>query len=591
MICCLNPDCDRPINPDSHAHCQTCGTPLVHLLRGFKVIEPIGRGGFGKTYLAENTSCLNKRCVVKQLAYQGTGTWATKKALELFQQEAEQLAQLGEDAQIPTLLAYFQEDNYFYLVQQFIEGENLLNQLEKQGKYGEAQIQQLLFDLLPVLQFIHNQGVIHRDIKPENIMRRYQDNKLILIDFGVAKLLSQTAIATSNVGTSIGSHGYSPLEQIQDGKAVYASDLFALGVTCFHLLSGIHPFSMWTEHGYGWMSDWRQYIPTPVSLQLGYILDKLLQKNVQYRYQSAHEVLQDLQAHAATLASTPGISPTVQFPPPQSPRLSVPESQTTYQNASKDASKDASTDAQIPKKPMPKMALLFGAGLAGAGLVVAIAVGLTVNYLKAASQPPQPNPSPIVSPTVELTAKELLDRGDALFNQGKKQEAIAYYDKSIALEPTNSAAYMSRGYARVDLDDKAGAIADYTKAIELDPKNSYSHSSRGNVRSDLNDKPGAIEDFNQAIALDPKDAFAYSSRGHVRVDLGDKQGAIADYTKAIELDPKSPYPYASRAHVRIDLGDKQEAIADWQKAASLYLAEGKTKDYQEALDKIKQIQQ
>jgi serine/threonine protein kinase len=550
------------------------------------VIEPIGRGGFGKTYLAENTSCLNKRCVVKQLAYQGTSTWAAKKALELFQQEAEQLAQLGEDAQIPTLLAYFQEDNYFYLVQQFIEGENLLKQLEKQGKYSEEQIQQLLFDLLPVLQFIHKQGVIHRDIKPENIMRRYQDNKLILIDFGVAKLLSQTAIATSNVGTSIGSHGYSSLEQIQDGKAVYASDLFALGVTCFHLLSGIHPFSMWTEHGYGWMSDWRQYIPTPVSLQLGHILDKLLQKNVQDRYQSAHEVLQDLQAHTAALASTPAISPTVQFPSPQSLGLSVSEPRTTYQNAS--------TDAQIPKKPMPKMALFFGAGLAGAGLVVAIAVGLTVNYLKAASQTPQtpqPNPSPIVSPTVELTAKELLDRGDALFNQGKKQEAVSYYDKSIALEPTNSAAYMSRGFARVDLDDKAGAIADYTKAIELDPKNSYSHSSRGNVRSDLNDKPGAIEDFNQAIALDPKDAFAYSSRGHVRVDLGDKQGAITDYTKAIELDPKSPYPYASRAHVRIDLGEKPGAIADWQKAASLYLAEGKTKDYQEALDKIKEIQQ
>jgi serine/threonine protein kinase/regulator of sirC expression with transglutaminase-like and TPR domain len=623
MICCLNPDCDRPINPDSHAHCQTCGTPLVPLLKGFKVIEPIGRGGFGKTYLAENTSCLNKRCVVKQLAYQGQSTWAAKKALELFQQEAEQLAQLGEDAQIPTLLAYFQEDNYFYLVQQFIEGENLLKQLEKQGKYSEAQIQQLLFDLLPVLEFIHNQGVIHRDIKPENIMRRYQDNKgygvwfvrlcysyitrllpsfypvscrllqpafsicthnkPILIDFGVAKLLSQTAVATSHVGTSIGSHGYSPLEQIQDGKAVYASDLFALGVTCFHLLSDIHPFSMWTEYGYGWMSDWRKYISNPVSLQFGHILDKLLQKNVQDRYQCAKDVLQDLQVYTAALVSTPVLAPTVQFSPSQSSKFPVSEPLTTYQNVS--------ADAQVPKKSIPKMALLFGAGLAGAGLVVAIAVGLTVNYLKAASQPPQPTPSPIASSTVELTAKELLDRGDTLFNQGKKQEAIALYDKSIALEPTNSAAYMSRGFARVDVDDKQGAIADYTKAIELDPKNSYSYSSRGNVRSDLNDKPGAIEDLNKAIALDPKDAFAYSSRGHVHVDLGDKQKAIADYTKAIELDPKSPYPYSSRGHVRRELGDKPGAIADWQKTASLYLAEGKTKDYQETLDKIKQIQQ
>ncbi|BDI15759.1 hypothetical protein ANSO36C_15610 [Nostoc cf. commune SO-36] len=296
MLCCLNPDCPRPLNPDVNKFCQACSTPLVSLLRNrFRVMRVLSNeGGFGKTYLAEDTDKLNEHCVIKQLAPKVQGTWAVKKAMELFGEEAKRLQDLGEHPQIPTLFAYFEQDNFLYLVQQFIEGQNLLNELEQAGRYSESKAKELLLDLLPLLKFIHERQVIHRDIKPENIMRRQSDGRLILIDFGVSKQLTSTV--HTQMGTTIGSHGYSPIEQIKGGEAYPASDLFALGATCFHLLTGIFPFDLWVENGFAWVHNWRQYLPSPLSGEFGQVLDKLLKKDIDERYQFADKVINDLAA-------------------------------------------------------------------------------------------------------------------------------------------------------------------------------------------------------------------------------------------------------------------------------------------------------
>ncbi|MDB9371861.1 serine/threonine-protein kinase [Nodularia sphaerocarpa] len=294
MICCLNPDCPNPLNPDNQKLCQTCSTPLVPLLRNrFRVIRVLSdEGGFGRTYLSEDTDKLNERCVIKQLAPKFQGTWSQNKAVELFAEEAKRLQELGEHPQIPTLLAYFEQDNCLYLVQQFVNGQNLLNELQRRKVYRPGEMQAILLHLLPVVKFIHDRGVIHRDIKPENIIRRHGDGRLSLIDFGSSKQF--TARVHKTIGTSIGSHGYSPLEQIRDGKAYPASDLFGLGATCFHLLTGISPFQLWMEYGYGWVTNWRQYLRSPLSTELDYVLDRLLKKDIQQRYQSADEVIRDL---------------------------------------------------------------------------------------------------------------------------------------------------------------------------------------------------------------------------------------------------------------------------------------------------------
>jgi len=237
MICCINPDCANPQNPDGQTYCISCGIELVPILRNrFRMIELLGQGGFGRTYLAEDIDNLNQRWVVKQLAPKVQGARAINKAVELFQQEARQLQQLGQHPQIPSLEDDFEKDNYLYLVQQFVDGDNLLTLLQDRGIWQESQVKQLLLELLPVLKFIHEQKIIHRDIKPENIMRRRSDGLLVLIDFGVSKQLSGTLM--SKPGTQIGTPGYAPLEQMQGGKAYAASDLFSLGATAFHLLTG-----------------------------------------------------------------------------------------------------------------------------------------------------------------------------------------------------------------------------------------------------------------------------------------------------------------------------------------------------------------
>jgi formylglycine-generating enzyme required for sulfatase activity/tRNA A-37 threonylcarbamoyl transferase component Bud32 len=367
MICCINPDCPNPQNPDGQTYCISCGVKLVPILRSrYRLIKPIGQGGFRRTYLAKDIDRLNLRCVVKQLVPNGQGTWAINKAIELFQKEAKQLQQLGQHHQIPSLDAYFEEGNYWYLVQQFIDGDNLLELLEYGGIWQESQVKQMLLKLLPVLKFIHEQKIIHRDIKPENIMRRRSDGLLVLIDFGVSKELS--GIMTFKPGTQIGSQGYAPIEQMKGGEAYPASDLFSLGVTAFHLLTGIHPFSLWVDQGYSWTANWRQYLKSSIDPGFALIFDKLLAKDIQQRYLSAEEVLRAFQYQSTP---KPGSTPT---PPPTT--IITPSSRRNFLT------------------------------LAGLSVVAVSAYGVLNKYIFSSPLPP-PSPSPSPHPSTSESSPEV----------------------------------------------------------------------------------------------------------------------------------------------------------------------------------------
>jgi serine/threonine protein kinase len=300
----------------------------------------IGQGGFGRTYLALDEDRLNTRCVIKQFSPQVQGTKSLEKAVHLFNQEAVRLHELGEHPQIPTLLAYFEQDNYLYLVQQFVEGQSLLQQMRQRGAFDERQIRDVLADVLPVLRFIHRHQVIHRDITPTNILSRQSDDRLVLIDFGVAKQV--TANASAEAGTRIGTEGYAPMEQFRGGKAYPASDLYSLGATCLHLMTQTRPDNLYDPLNGCWI--WRDYLQrekgVSVSEQLAHILDNMLKDLVGDRYQSADEVMRDLNADsflptpksakpmtptAAKLMSAPKASPSVS-PSPVISRPSAPPS-------------------------------------------------------------------------------------------------------------------------------------------------------------------------------------------------------------------------------------------------------------------------
>ncbi|MDZ8054722.1 MAG: protein kinase domain-containing protein [Aulosira sp. ZfuVER01] len=301
MSYCLNPRCPKPENPDDVKFCLTCGAKLL-LKERYRAIQPIGQGGFGRTFLAVDEDKPSKpRCVIKQFYPQAQGTNTVQKAVELFNQEAVQLDELGKHPQIPELLAYFTQEDRQYLVQEFIDGKNLAQELVEQGAFSEIQIKQLLDDLLPVLQFCHARQVIHRDIKPENIILRSSDRKLVLVDFGASK--SATSTSLNRTGTSIGSPEYVAPEQIR-GRAIFASDIYSLGVTCIRLLTERSPFDSYDINNDTWI--WQQYLKTPVSNDLSRILNKMVESIPIRRYQTADEVLNELQK--LSLAPTSAIS-------------------------------------------------------------------------------------------------------------------------------------------------------------------------------------------------------------------------------------------------------------------------------------------
>ncbi|MEB3337074.1 MAG: serine/threonine-protein kinase, partial [Leptolyngbyaceae bacterium] len=317
MISCLNPNCRQPQNPDDATTCGSCGAAIVSLLRGrYRVLQPIGQGGFGRTYLAVDEDRLKTRCVIKQFSPQFQGAKSLDKAIQLFDQEAMRLHELGEHPQIPALLAYFEHDSRLYLVQQFIEGPNLVQELQRQGAFSEHKIRELFNDLLPVLKYIHERQVIHRDITPGNIIRRGNDGKLVLIDFGVSKQLTGTSMAQA--GTRIGTEGYAPMEQMRSGRAYPASDLYSLAATSIHLLTQVRPDELYDPLQGRWM--WREHLTrrgVTISDRLGQVLDKLLKDLVGDRYQSADEVIKELQGESS-VAGTP-TTQGVATPPPVSP--------------------------------------------------------------------------------------------------------------------------------------------------------------------------------------------------------------------------------------------------------------------------------
>ena len=313
MRICQNPNCSNPFNAAENKFCVSCGqNTFGELLRNrYVVLRLLGEGGFSRTYAAEDVDRLNAPCVIKQFLPQIQGTGARIKAAQLFKEEAFRLYELGENhIQIPRLLAFFEQGASLYLVQEFIEGETLYQEVQKQA-FTEAKIQYFLQDLLPVLDFIHSRNIIHRDIKPENIIRRASDDKLVLIDFGGAKQVTQTSLARQ--ATAIYTIGYAPNEQMA-GYPCNASDLYALGVTCIRLLTQCLPVQdtsgnlqdpLYDPMGGQWL--WRELLKkrgVRISDHMGKILDKLLKNLAKERYQSAAEVLQDLNARDLSQADS-----------------------------------------------------------------------------------------------------------------------------------------------------------------------------------------------------------------------------------------------------------------------------------------------
>ncbi|WOD41235.1 serine/threonine-protein kinase [Nodosilinea sp. E11] len=296
---CVNPACPQPQNEESARVCTACGQPLWVAER-YRCLQVLGQGGFGRTYLAMAESHDPPlHCVLKQMALASGNS--RPHAAQRFHREADRLRTLGQHPQIPALLDAIDSDQGQFLVQDYVPGPNL-DQLGPPAA-GErvAWVERVLYELLPVLAYIHRHGVIHRDIKPANILAPPAPQPLVLVDFGAAKAIADPK-QLQQTATVIGSAGYAAPEQAL-GKAVFASDIFSLGVTCLHLLTGLHPFDLYAVSDDAWL--WRPYVSDPVNAALGRVLDRMVNRRLSERYSSAQAVLADLRWSGLALAERP----------------------------------------------------------------------------------------------------------------------------------------------------------------------------------------------------------------------------------------------------------------------------------------------
>ncbi|MEG4422918.1 MULTISPECIES: serine/threonine-protein kinase [unclassified Microcoleus] len=275
--------------------------PGITLNNHYRIVRELGHGGFGRTYLAEDAHRFNEPCVLKEFAPQVHGSYALQKSEELFEREAGVLYKLQHN-QIPRFRELFRvsisERGYLFLVQDYVPGQTyrfLLDARKRQGlRFIEAEINQLLLQILPLLEYIHSLGVIHRDISPDNLILRSSDGMPVLIDFGGVKQVAATveslfaeANGTPAPATRIGKLGYAPVEQMQMGIVSPHSDLYALAATVLVLLTGKEPHQLLDSQTLNW--NWRAECSLSPNLSL--VLDKMLAQQPSQRYSSAREVM------------------------------------------------------------------------------------------------------------------------------------------------------------------------------------------------------------------------------------------------------------------------------------------------------------
>lgn len=291
MTYCLHPTCQKPENIAPAKFCKACGRSLL-LGNRYRALKIIRQDSSSRIFLAIDEHQPTKpKCVIEQFLLLGTNAPTSKinsEIVELFTQEAANLELLNKNPKNPKILAFFPKEQYPTWVKEYIEGQSLAKILNKIGPYNETQIRNLLAEVLSLLEFAHSQNIIHADITPDNIIKT-TEGKYILVGFGCAQIAYKTA--KFRPGIRIGSPQYIPPEQIK-GQTTYASDIYSLGLTCIHLLTGIPPVKLYDSTKKTWI--WQEKLGQKTIIrELGFLLDKMIKRPLEERYQSIREIRED----------------------------------------------------------------------------------------------------------------------------------------------------------------------------------------------------------------------------------------------------------------------------------------------------------
>ncbi|WP_375509532.1 tetratricopeptide repeat protein [uncultured Nostoc sp.] len=535
-----------------------------HLLNGhYRILKVLNDGEKGKTYLVEDINLPDSQFIVKQLRYPSRNSQTLTILRRLFTSLAATLEKVGQKHdKIPKLIAYFEENEEFYIVQEFIAGNPLTDEIIQGQPLREDQVISLLSDILEILVVVHSYGVIHRDIKPANIIRRESDKKLVLVNFGTVNEAITNTVDNSE---------FMPIEQV-NGNLKYNSDIYALGIVAIAALLGLsgNEISNLQTHKNrltGEIVWWNKNLK--INRKLAIIINRMVRFNYRKRYQYATEVLDDLkkitnveqdrqkQHQKKLLVVLAGVAGCITLGVGAwQLRLLKPltnAQQTLYQEGVNkyDAGnyEGAVEDFNQAIELDPKNALAYNRR--------GDAYYRLGDYEQAQADSSQ---AILLNPQ---DANAYFDRGFALSELGKYKEAIADYTQAINLNSEDAFAYYGRGLARTQLKDNKAAIGDFNKAIALKPQYTEAYLQRGILRRRLRQRLEAIQDFDTVIKMNPSDAKGYYQRGLTQSINKQKYAAIKDYTDAININPKYIEAYLNRGDVYSDLGNQVEATEDY----------------------------
>lgn len=512
----------------------------------YQIIQPLGGGGFAKTYLAEDRQLPDRhQCVVKQLKPQATEPTTLQIARRLFETEAQVLYRLGHHNQIPQLFAFFEEDQEFYLVQELIEGHDLSQELIpnsaitstqppntpvthssitqpsphlQKGRFNEAEVLVLLEEILTILDFVHQQNVIHRDISPRNLIRRKKDNQLVLIDFGAVKQITTQMLntpAATHHSVGIGTPGYMPSEQAR-GNPKLSSDVYAVGMIAIQALTGIPPHQLPTDPNTEEIL-WQNHVT--VSLELTQILNKMVRYDFRERYTSATEVLEAIKTlKKPTIATVPAFQSWL-------------------------------TPLKIHSLNSKRyLSLTLGVGLIGLGT----GTGLYLwQFFKSQN------------------ASELYSQGNTLSGLNRYEDALKSYTRATQIMPDYQEAWYKKGQAFYQLERYSEAQEAYDQAIQIAPNYTAAWIGRGTVLNELQRYSEALSAFEQAIKQNPDEAGAWLGKGNTLINLKRYEEAISSYKVVLDQLPTSFEALYKTARAYQYLEEYSEALNAYNQAVEV----------------------
>jgi tetratricopeptide (TPR) repeat protein len=555
------------------------------LVGRYQIISNLGGGGFGETFVACDTQLPGSPpCVVKKLKPQASDPVTLETARRLFDTEAQVLYKLGTHDRIPQLLAYFEDNTEFYLVQELIEGHDLSEELTPGKTLTQDQVISLLQELLTILEFVHQQNVIHRDVNPRNILRRQDDGKLILIDFGAVKQIATQVINPQGqtiATVAIGTPGYIPGEQAH-GTPKLSSDIYAAGIIAIQALTGLSPEEIVKDPDTNEIIWQNQATVTPEFAQF---LDKMVCYDFRQRYSSATVALQALEELTQPPTQTIALTPI--YPPKNI------------------------HNPQVKKGILGKTLLaMFLIGVSG---VASIFILNHINSNNAIELSKQGNTLFDLQRYQDALAvyEKAVDvrpdypqgwngQGKTLYKLKKYKESLAAYDKAIQIQPDYFEAWSERGFVLGSLQRYQEAIASFDKALQLNNENSEVWNAKGEAFSNLNQYDQAIKSYEKAIEFKPDNYEAWYKKGLALQNSNQYEKAIAAYEKAVDFKPDYEQAWYNRGNALVNLQRYRDAFTAYDQAVKsqpnyyqAWLSRGNVllnlKRYPEAIESFNQV--